>query len=1384
MTTTLKKLKIGKGSLTGESVVGYLVDPQDVGDYYTEDSEAFLTWLATDRARLLFALGDDVSRGTLKNLIEGIDPITGQLFRRYGPDGTMVGAIDLTVSPAPKSVSILWALADDELKYEIEEMVMAAVAAAVGRMLREQPLTRERYGPGPRDVAPAIAKDWVGARVMHTAARLSANSDGVPDPQLHVHNLLIGAVDERGRLRALDSLPIMRYKAELDAEAQGHLAEMLRQRGFLIDRHLEERRNGQPWSRWELAGIAPSLIRAMSSRTAEIEDLQRKYTDLYGREPTGPAWEAWIALQRGPKGKLSSVEMFTARALEAERHGFDLNALEAMRAAADRARAAGIQPRAERSPEAAEFRRLMLQYVCREFAFVPFAQMERLARQLAVGLLAPRVADAVIADMIEDGDLLVTNDEQVTTLEVLRYEQRARAATAQLLAAPPDSPVAQHLIDAELQRRSEEGAPLDERQAEAVRLATSGARFVSIAGPAGTGKGHASAAMGELWHVAGRRVIAAAVAGLRAQRAAADADADEAMNIDLLLTRLEHGVFTLRPGDVVLIDEAAIVDHARYAPLLERAAHAGATVVQLGDDKQLSPIGPGGLWTTTHRMAEAQGLAVELDVIHRARHKREAQAWGDLRHGRVAEALAWMRDERRLLLYETRPELLAGMVADWWTGNPDGLMVVDTSNAERDRLNDLAQAQRLAAGDLGAETLRLDGGLQVHRGDRVLFNNIYRPVPPPGQRRVAQVENGTPALVVELDVDRRRMVLDLHEGDDVRRLEVGTDAPLELGYARHVMKAQGVTHEDTDLAVSLQTRRNQLYVMATRARAGARFHAVAAELAEGAMDLVGDRGPGGGEDELAVTPMTAAQEAVLEAHDLTPDPAWTWVDASLRIDVALGTPVGRQAQLWLEANGHSPEDAARLISEARERQSRPEAPAEPPEMTPMTEAQEALLQDRGVSPDPEWTWVQASLQIDAVLGTPLGQQAEQWLQEHGHSPESAASIVDQARALQTAAEAAPAEEPAASEPAPALPPPAPLTAVDLIAQLEAERQRREAAIEHATIRAIHRRAERPDTKEAVGERPLRPGLSRATAHRAALADRSEADRGDFGHARGETQRKWERSPRLDREAPHVAEHTAQEATRGEVPTRRPRAPERLPQPLSARDPREAVLGRRVIGELTTALGFYQAVDRLEQVADPAVRGAQLLAEQPDAVIVTTSPDLWRRVREQAEAAGQPVEVEGQPRVLQGHAAYEARYQRWHQWFKDAPHDTRHLPEPGVIPRAYVVTDEPWNSVPLTEALNVAAESHVVVPPLRPAMAQEVAAESYRLQAAMAARAAAQETDRAAQVREAAYERGAQASAAQAAQRAAERQAASPGAEPSATPSPQPSPGHERGGAQR
>lgn len=102
-----------------------------------------------------------------------------------------------------------------------------------------------------------------------------------------------------------------------------------------------------------------------------------------------------------------------------------------------------------------------------------------------------------------------------------------------------------------------------------------------------------------------------------------------AAEADRLQGALRSGALRLDERDVLLVDEAGMLDHRRYGPLLEVAVASGATLVQVGDDKQLSPVGPGGLWTVTHLQAVAAGRAVELQNIDRAREERERRGSRD-----------------------------------------------------------------------------------------------------------------------------------------------------------------------------------------------------------------------------------------------------------------------------------------------------------------------------------------------------------------------------------------------------------------------------------------------------------------------------------------------------------------------------------------------------------------------------------------------------------------------------------------------------------------------------------------------------------------------------------------------------------------------------------
>lgn len=1300
MATSVKKLIISD-ELTAEQVVGYLRDAQAAGDYYSEEGQAFMRWVATDRVRALFALPQpgqgEVSGTVLAMLMKGVDPITGEVIRRAGSapirdrrtgavigrEQRMVGGIDLTVSPAPKSVSVLWALGNDKLRYELERMVGLSVNRAVNRMLEDVPLVRERYGPGQHDVRRVVVEDHIGVQVLHSTARLAEGASGVPDPQLHVHNVLIAAVDAAGKLRAFESRAIHQHRAELDAEAQGYLVEMLRARGFQIEWTLARKSTGALQRvAWEIKGVPAGLVKAMSSRSLEIEELKKRYQQEYGKKAEGEAWNRWFAEHRGPKAKLTAGQLREAWGGAGAEHGFGPQQAAQLVELADAAMAAGIPPAEEREtgPEADEFRKRVLVELCREHALVPARDLDRLAQVAAVGLVSPTAAMGIVAEMIGDGDILITADAPtdtegqgrgtkstshgwVTTLEVLAAEQRAEAAATQLLESELEA-VPEVDLRAELARREREGRPFDPEQARAIRIATSGARLVSIAGDAGSGKGYASEAMTTLWQAQGRRVIAVAVAGSRAQAAGADAGADLALTLDGLRERVRRGQLVLSGRDVLLVDEAGLVDHERYAWLLETAAASGVKVTQLGDDAQLSPVQAGGLWRPVHEMANERGLAAHLRHVYRARDGREAEAWTEIREGSVEVGLTWYLEQDRLKLYDDRRQLQAGMVAEWW-GSWNGLeqeaeaeakppvMLVDTSNQERDELNRLAQARRVEAGEVGEAQLEVREGVELRGADRVVFSAIHKPNWDAGERW-KRVENGTEAVVLEVDPGRRRALLELHEaGGQTRRLEVGPGVPVELGYCRHIFKGQGVTAECAELAVSDHTGRNELYTMVSRSRSGSRVHALRSDV-----------------DELtAETAEEAARKAPARFEFRERRDAESLAEYSVARDMAY-------------------REAAQAAGARLEFEFRP--PRESESATEYQVLRELARQEAEVAQG---------------AAAPHAEQAEGRV---------------------------------------------------YIADIEAEvREQRERDL--VEVRRMGEQASRPSTKTAVGRRVWNERVD-VRDERQQTRGRREAERNPDTDRKfdPDTERFWEHSWQPERQAvvqpgEGIERERSERGARREEARRRQAERDRRasPRAMPAREAKESVARAAIEdGRIAEGVGRYRSTGRLAYSADPEQRVVELMAKDREAVIVVSSAEQERRVREEMARRPELAGASEAGRVVQAERAYEERHARREQWWeanRDTPGWQLERPEPEVVSRAYVIADrltEEWRtSVELTKALSVAAESHLVTRPPKQQLEEKITAAYERQQAAESARGAEETVRRREEGRGAYYQRG-------------------------------------------
>jgi hypothetical protein len=113
-------------------------------DYYAGRGESPGVWIGGGLQALDVPVGSRVSHEAFLGLMEGRHPGDGSQLRRMTRAST-VAAIDLTFS-APKSVSVLYAVAGGEMSAALSEAHERAVTAGVGYLERAACFTRRGHG--------------------------------------------------------------------------------------------------------------------------------------------------------------------------------------------------------------------------------------------------------------------------------------------------------------------------------------------------------------------------------------------------------------------------------------------------------------------------------------------------------------------------------------------------------------------------------------------------------------------------------------------------------------------------------------------------------------------------------------------------------------------------------------------------------------------------------------------------------------------------------------------------------------------------------------------------------------------------------------------------------------------------------------------------------------------------------------------------------------------------------------------------------------------------------------------------------------------------------------------------------------------------------------
>jgi conjugative relaxase-like TrwC/TraI family protein len=549
---------------------------------------------------------------------------------------------------------------------EFDDMVWQAVHAGVAYFQREAGYTRT--GSHGTRVHGRETGQWHEADLAVAQWLQHTSRDG--DMQLHVHSQIahVAKTATDGKWRAPDSLGYNEHIGAVAAIVSQHLEEALTRR-FGVEWTARDDGHGFEIKGISGAMMRVFSSRR-ASITADLRERAARFEQRYGRKPSQRelahlAQASNFKTRDAKHGALDIAQLHAGWADKLARTlGVSLASIAPSVWHADGS--AGVRPRGSRAPGPALVSEVEMSEAAQKA--IALAQQEKstwtradlikyLGRVLPRSGMDPAAAAALLEDLADRA--LRSEFEPVACLEapepaevprsLLRADGRSiyqrhggvrHATHAQLsieermlaLARAADAPrmtraeaaralgadltqleaaLAGHAPDAPDARGPRTRTGLREDQAAAaLAVLTDGRRVSVVNAPAGSGKTWVLAVSGRAWAQAGLgRVIG--ITPSQSARNTLAAGVPVSYNAAQFLGHLPgqrgaRGPVQLRPGDLVLMDEASMVPTPDLADVVTQAAAAGAKVILAGDTQQLQAVENGGGMSL---LADALGYA-------------------------------------------------------------------------------------------------------------------------------------------------------------------------------------------------------------------------------------------------------------------------------------------------------------------------------------------------------------------------------------------------------------------------------------------------------------------------------------------------------------------------------------------------------------------------------------------------------------------------------------------------------------------------------------------------------------------------------------------------------------------------------------------------------
>ncbi len=778
-------------------------------EYYTGGVEPKGHWY-TPATTFGLQDGSAVNAEVFRNLHAGLSP-DGNLLGQNNQSlkTTRVGGYDLTFS-APKSVSVLWAVVDDDIRVTIEGAQENAARAALDVLSKHAGYARRGKG--------GITLEKVkmfGATFQHGEARPVVRDDGsvASDPQLHTHCVVFNLAERKdGTWGALDGRHFYKWKMAAGVLYRAHLAHELRTK---LGVDIEIKKDGL----FEVAGISEDVRDHFSSRRCAIkQDLAARGLNTKEAQALASA-----VTKSSRRSKETGDETAGVRHVRWKREAKQQGVTQQVIAACMKRQAQDVPLKTFTQ----RLREIPRQLTELDAVF----RLETLYRAAAVEALETGVVlneiDQEVSQFLNGADIVEIGQDEMgiplySTPEMIKVEndlvttaQRGRDLKRHCLCVP----------DVNLRLQS---SNLTREQRMAVEFVTTGADIAVMEGSAGAGKTHALRSVADVYRDAGYRVLGTSTAWRMANQLGDDLNI-ESKATDAWLAQDKIGKPFLDNKTVLIVDEAGQLSSRQMLKVLRAAEKAQAKTIFTGDQRQLQAIGAGpGL-----RLVAEQLGVVRIDTIVRQREAWARKSVEDLSLGHADKAISVFEQRNALQWCADGVDAVEAAVSDWKdfkSSNPvSTALIMAKTNKQVRALNTqmrlhLREVGQLRGGDHGVKAADASGrayDLDIAIGDQVMF-----------KKRIDElgVINGTTGIVTRIEAVRsgHKFSMDV-QGHQIEftTSELADDkgrVPLAHGYAATVYSSQGATVDAAYVVADHTLKRNEIYVAASRARDGCRIY--------------------------------------------------------------------------------------------------------------------------------------------------------------------------------------------------------------------------------------------------------------------------------------------------------------------------------------------------------------------------------------------------------------------------------------------------------------------------------------------------------------------------------------------------------------------------------